>query len=1006
MKIDRHYTKSYRPVREQIEWAKFDVLIKNKDGSVNFEQQGVEAPAHWSQIAVNILASKYLRKAGVPSDTIIASQHDFPMPLWLYPSQPAEDATFGAETSAAQAFHRMAGCWTYWGWREGLFDSEEDALAFYDEMFMMLARQVAAPNSPQWFNTGLYWAYGIDGPAQGHWATSPEDGRGSDETVELCEVTGSYERPQPSACFIQSIEDDLVGENGIMDLVHREARLFKYGSGSGSNFSKLRGKNEKLSGGGKASGLISFLEVLDRSAGAIKSGGTTRRAAKMVVVDADHPDVEEFIEWKVREEGKAAAMYVGSAMLRSGGTSTVPLPSALADRASVGIEVPDCDLDFEGVAMSAVSGQNANNSIRVTNVFMEAVKNKEPWNLTARTTGEVLKTIKAEGLWDRLCRSTWAAGDPGLQFHNTTNEWHTCAADGPINASNPCSEYLFLDDTACNLASLRLTAFLNEDGTIDLGAYRHAVWLWTIVLEISVYMASYPSREIARRSHLYRTLGLGYADLGGLLMRLGLPYDSEAGRALAAGLTSLMTGVAYLASAAMAEELGPFPRWEANAESMRRVLRNHAQAAGANHTAGYEGLTVYPMETEREGPVWEAAKDAWQAVLCSTSLRNAQVTLLAPTGTISFVMDCDTTGVEPDYALVKHKALAGGGSMMIINQAIPAALRRLGYDDEPAQQIINHVSETGAIPENKPDGSYRNYAVHDDDLDVFDCANPTYPGGRCLSPMSHVLMVAAVQPHLSGGVSKTVNLPNDATIADVSHVFKEAHRLGVKSIAPYRDGSKLTQPLSSSIERPTGKILKYKPAEDLPSSLRRGIREYLPWRRQHPANFDQKVKIGDNGLSLWVEVNHYPDGRPGEVWIKVSHEGSTLRAAFDLAAMMISVGLQYGVPVKEYVDRLIDLKFEPAGIVEGHDRIKMAQSIADFVGRELGITYLDRDELGQVTQITSPELGAELVALDKRAVGLGTGYTGDVCSACGNATMLRAGPCMRCDTCGDSTGCG
>ncbi|MGH6718534.1 MAG: adenosylcobalamin-dependent ribonucleoside-diphosphate reductase, partial [Alphaproteobacteria bacterium] len=609
----------------------------------------------------------------------------------------------------------------------------EDARAFFDETRRMLCDQMGAPNSPQWFNTGLHWAYGIDGPAQGHFYVDHASG-------DVRRSTSAYERPQPHACFIQSVDDDLVNDNGIMDLWVREARLFKYGSGTGSNFSKLRGEGELLSGGGKSSGLMSFLKVGDRAAGSIKSGGTTRRAAKMVVVDVDHPDIERFVEWKVREEQKVAALVAGSKACARGlarimdaahqgdgpgrfdpaenpvlgkavrAARKAMVPDAyiqralqLAQQGHTRIEFPILDIDWDSEAYLTVSGQNANNTVRVSNDFLDAVAADGPWSLMRRTDGRVAKTVKAAGLWDRIAFAAWSSADPGLQFDTTINEWHTCPASGRINASNPCSEYMFLDDTACNLASLNLLKFRRADGAFDIESFAHACRLWTIVLEISVLMAQFPSRAIAQRSFEFRTLGLGYANVGGLLMAAGIGYDSTPGRALTGAITALMTGVAYATSAEMAQELGPFPRFAENREPMLRVVRNHRRAA-YGETQGYEGLSIPPVPLKAEDcpdrAIVAAAEAAWDMALelgSAHGYRNAQTTVIAPTGTIGLVMDCDTTGIEPDFALVKFKRLAGGGYFKIINRTVPQALARLGYDAHRIEAITHYAVGHGTL---------------------------------------------------------------------------------------------------------------------------------------------------------------------------------------------------------------------------------------------------------------------------------------------------------------------
>ncbi|MGA7457136.1 MAG: adenosylcobalamin-dependent ribonucleoside-diphosphate reductase, partial [Methyloceanibacter sp.] len=689
--------------------------IRNPDGSVVFSLERFQVPAHWSGVAADILAQKYFRKAGVPLKANRVEENT--LPSWLWRSVPDEEALaalpenerFGSETDARQVFDRLAATWTYWGWKGGYFSSEEDARAFYDELRYMLAMQMGAPNSPQWFNTGLHWAYGIDGPSQGHYYVDFATG-------EVKASTSAYEHPQPHACFIQSINDDLVNEGGIMDLWVREARLFKYGSGTGTNFSRLRGENEPLSGGGKSSGLMSFLKIGDRAAGAIKSGGTTRRAAKMVVVDIDHPDVEDYINWKVNEEQKVAALVTGSKILaerlnailkacvncegngddcfdpkcnpalkrevKAARKAKVP-DSAIrrviqfARQGYTSIKFPVYDTDWDSEAYRTVSGQNSNNSVRVTDDFLRAVEKDADWNLTYRRNGKVAKTVKARGLWEQIGYAAWACADPGIQFHTTINDWHTCPAAGEIKASNPCSEYMFLDDTACNLASVNLMAFRKADGSFDIEGYEHAIRLWTVVLEIAVTMAQFPSHRIAQLSYEYRTLGLGYANIGGLLMASGIPYDSAAGRALCGALTAIMTGVSYATSAEMARELRPFPGYAANREAMLRVLRNHARAARGEKD-GYEGLATAPVPLDHascpDPRLLAHAVHAFERALelgKAHGYRNAQATVIAPTGTIGLVMDCDTTGIEPDIALVKYKQLAGGGMLKIVNNTVP-----------------------------------------------------------------------------------------------------------------------------------------------------------------------------------------------------------------------------------------------------------------------------------------------------------------------------------------------
>ena len=732
MKIERQFTKSGHDAYAGLNFVTTASEIRNPDGTVVFRLDEVEVPAKWSQVASDVIAQKYFRKAGVPSKLKKVAEKDVPEFLWR--SEPAKGAEFGGETSSKQVFDRLAGAWAYWGWKGGYFSGEEDARAYYDEMRHMLATQRAAPNSPQWFNTGLHWAYGIDGPAQGHHYVDYRTGK-------LTKSKSSYEHPQPHACFIQSVSDDLVNDGGIMDLWVREARLFKYGSGTGTNFSSLRGDGERLSGGGKSSGLMGFLKIGDRAAGAIKSGGTTRRAAKMVIVDADHPDIEDFINWKVIEEQKVASIVAGSKMHEEklngifeaigswdgaeadaydpnkNGTlkeavkaaKKVAIPETyvkrVLDYARQGhtrIEFPTYDTDWDSEAYNSVSGQNSNNSIRVTNAFLTAVEKDADWELISRVDGSVTKVVKARELWEQVGHAAWACADPGIQYHDTVNDWHTCPKDGAIRGSNPCSEYMFLDDTACNLASMNLLTFL-KDGAFQVEDYMHASRLWTVTLEISVMMAQFPSKEIAQRSYDFRTLGLGYANIGGLLMNMGFGYDSDEGRALCGALTAIMTGVSYATSAEMAGELGPFPGYKKNADHMLRVMRNHRTAAyGASD--GYEQLAVKPVPLDHancpDARLIDVAMSTWDEALKlgeQHGYRNAQSTVIAPTGTIGLVMDCDTTGIEPDFALVKFKKLAGGGYFKIINRSVPAALENLGYGSAQIEEIISYAVGHGSI---------------------------------------------------------------------------------------------------------------------------------------------------------------------------------------------------------------------------------------------------------------------------------------------------------------------
>ncbi|WP_119677963.1 vitamin B12-dependent ribonucleotide reductase [Indioceanicola profundi] len=1094
MRIERRFTTEGQDAYEGIAFRRTTSEIRNPDGSTVFKLSDIEVPADWSQVACDILAQKYFRKAGVPRALKPVEENTVPSFLWRRVADEQalaalpEGERHGSEMSAKQVFDRLAGTWTYWGWKGGYFDSESDAGAFYDEMRFMLARQMAAPNSPQWFNTGLHWAYGIDGPSQGHFYVDFKTGK-------LVKSDSAYEHPQPHACFIQSVQDDLVNEGGIMDLWVREARLFKYGSGTGTNFSSLRGENEKLAGGGKSSGLMSFLKIGDRAAGAIKSGGTTRRAAKMVTVDLDHPDIEAYIDWKVVEEQKVAALVAGSKLSRKHlsqimaacaegfGTDEERLDPTrnkalkrailaarkamipenyiqraiqLAGQGYTEFEVRTFDTDWDSEAYLTVSGQNSNNSVRVSNAFLEAVENDGDWNLIRRTDGKVAKTLKARALWDKIGYAAWQSADPGVQYDTTINDWHTCPASGRINASNPCSEYMFLDDTACNLASMNLMEFRKFDGTFDIAAFEHATRLWTMVLEISVLMAQFPSREIATLSYEYRTLGLGFANIGGLLMAAGIAYDSEEGRAICGAISAIMTGIAYATSAEMAKELGPFPGYAKNAEHMLRVIRNHRRAAhGAN--TGYEGLSVAPVALNAaecpDRTLIDAARAAWDKALelgSQHGYRNAQATVIAPTGTIGLVMDCDTTGIEPDFALVKFKKLAGGGYFKIINRVVPEALSKLGYTAEQITAMeryaVGHGTLAGSpgvtherlrakgltdkeieaveqglcnafdikfafnkwtlgedfctqvlnIPAARLDdfsfcllthlgftkqeieaantyvcgamtleGAPHLKAEH---LPVFDCASPCGKiGKRYLSAEAHIRMMAASQPFISGAISKTINMPNHATVEACKQAYQLSWRLGLKANALYRDGSKLSQPLNAQVledeeeedaaeETILEKVLEAPAAARIPVVAERIVervvervirateREKLPHRRK---GYTQKAMVG--GHKVYLRTGEYEDGRIGEIFIDMHKEGAAFRSLMNNFAIAISLGLQYGVPLEEYVEAFTFTRFEPSGMVQGNDAIKMATSILDYVFRELAISYLGRHDLAHAT---------------------------------------------------------
>jgi len=1243
MKVNRFFTDRKNGPYFDIVWEKRKSEIRNPNGKAIFSEDTVIVPAFWSQIASDIIAQKYFRKAGVPKTKIYEwKKWAREVPQDALSSAGNDDPgrnlpEDGAEHDVRQVFHRLAYTWLEWGKKNNYFDTEEDESAFYDETCYMLAHQFAAPNSPQWFNTGLYSVYGIDGPAQGHYYFDPE---------KNCVVKSdsAYKHPQPHACFILSIDDDLVNEGGIMDLMTREARLFKYGSGTGSNFSRIRGVNENLSGGGVSSGLLSFLKVSDRSASAIKSGGTTRRAAKMVTLDVDHPDVEKYIGWKAGEEFKVASMVTGSSILKKHidaikrALSSFRGPEedkfnaeknhdlAAVLRAALGDKIPpsflyqqlrrleqgDEEVDisqystaWDDEAYNTVSGQSSNNSLRLTDDFMKAVLSDSDWELRSRTNKETVKTVKARKLWTDIAKTSWQCADPGLQYHTTINDWHTCPSGGEIRASNPCSEYMFLDDTACNLASLNLVSLYNkENKTFNIEGYVHAIDIWTTILEISVVMAQFPSPSIADLSYQYRTLGLGYANLGTLLMIMGLAYDSEEGRSVAGALSAILSGEAYAQSAMMAKEFGSFARYDENSDNMLRVIRNHRRAvfnAGSNE---YEALHTAPRGID---PIFcpayllDAAKAAWDRALdygASYGFRNAQVTAIAPTGTIGLLMDCDTTGIEPDFALVKFKKLAGGGFFKIINQSVPPALETLGYSPQSIEEIIayatgrktfscapaiNHetlrikgfspeiiakaedavktalnleavfnpyilgktfVEEDLKIPESTwslpgfsllkhigfssqdisdaelytcgtmglegaPDLKKEHYAV-------FDTAAPSgKKGKRSISWTAHIGMMAAVQPFISGAISKTINMPNSANYDDVKGAYMLSWKNGLKAVALYRDGSKLSQPLNTfapGTDPLADTILKVERGLELSpvapdprkSAGARGLRKPMPNRRM---GYTQKAKIG--GHSIFIRTGEYEDGSLGEIFLDMQKEGSAFRSLLNSFAITVSLGLQYGVPLEEYVDAFIFSRFEPNGIVRDHDYVKMATSVIDYIFRDLAISYLKRSDLGQVkpedlvatttkseadvtnpktreknstgfrpnasVPLTPPPSGQISVKINKpgaapeggirsprqgntapevsgsitKALGPSVsasgyhsldqqiaviddeeeddftmkrnfpyesevikivearikGYEGDACSNCGSFTLVRNGTCMKCDTCGSTTGC-
>jgi ribonucleoside-diphosphate reductase alpha chain len=1081
---------------DDVRMEKRTSVINNTDGSVVFKLEGAEIPADWSQLATDIVVSKYFRKAGLFGDKA------------------------QGETSVRQVVYRIAHTIREAGERfGGYFLSSEDAESFEAELSFFLIHQYGAFNSPVWFNCGLWHEYEIRGTG-GNFAWNPTAQPGSDN--EIYEIDNAYERPQCSACFIQAVDDDLMS---LYDLVKSEARLFKYGSGTGTNFSAIRGKQEKLSGGGTSSGLMSFLEVFDRAAGATKSGGTTRRAAKMVCLDMDHPEIVDFIRWKVREEKKARALIAAG------------YPA-----------------DFNGEAYHTISGQNSNNSVRVSDDFMRAATlssggatppapsasgaPSDAWHTTARTTGDRIGTYSAAQLWRMVAEAAWECADPGIQYDSTINKWHTCPNSDRIRASNPCSEYMFLDNSACNLASLNLTKFLRADNSFDVELYRHATRVFFTAMEILVDLSSYPTKTIAKNSHDYRPLGLGYANLGTALMRLGLPYDSDGGRAFAAAVTAIMCGQAYRTSAEMAASKGPFAGYAKNEQPMLRVMRMHREAA-----------TAIDRDHCPES-LWRAAVEDWDQAIDlgeQHGYRNAQATVLAPTGTIGLLMDCDTTGVEPDFALVKFKKLAGGGYFKIVNQSVPEALRTLGYREHEVQEIVAFISGTNTLlaaphinrakllalgltkeeldkvenalpsvfdlgqafaPWVIGDEAYTRSGVPSkngtalleslgftaaqlqeatdvivgrmtiegaphlkaEHLPVFDCANRCgRTGTRYLEPMAHIKMMAATQPFLSGAISKTVNLPNDASIDDVQRMYEEGWRLGLKAVALYRDGCKASQPLSNKADDDKEKkeaksgapaesnasvpsTVALAPAqfvlngviENKPATHPTGIRVRLPRKR---SGFTQEARVG--GHKIFLRTGEYVDGTLGEIFIDMHKEGAAFRSLMNCFSMAISVGLQYGVPLSTYVDQFTFTRFEPQGMVEGHDNIKMATSIVDYIFRVLGVEYLGRYDLAHVMPepaIADPgETGAEDAAHSlpgiqlpspesrgTRAPGCGAHASltegvdhehdhhaqasgidaqleemmGDapVCDSCGHITV-RNGACYKCLNCGNSLGC-
>ena len=992
-----------KPPLDEVQWEKRRSVITEPDGSVVFEMDGVDVPAGWSQLATDIAVSKYFRKAGVPG-------------------------AGGRETSARQLVVRVARTIAEQGRHFEIFHSEQDARVFEDELSYLLIHQYGAFNSPVWFNCGLHQSYGISGsPGNYHW----DEARQTASRIE-----DSYANPQCSACFIQRLEDDL---SSIFSLLSKEARVFKFGSGTGTNFSRLRSRHEHLSGGGTSSGLMSFLEVFDKGASATKSGGTTRRAAKMVCLDMDHPEIEDFIAWKVKEE-KKAKMLIAQGM----------------------------KADFNGEAYHTVSGQNSNNSVRLTDDFMKAYQEDREWQTHFRTSGEVHKTYQARQLMRSVAEAAWSCADPGVQFDTTINDWHTCSHTDRIYASNPCSEFMFLDDTACNLASINLLRYYDPKTDIfDLEGYLHTIRVFTTAMEILVDFSSYPTAEIAGNSHDYRPLGLGYANLGALLMRQGLPYDSEEARATAAALTAILCGEAYAVSSELAAGLGPFPGFKKNRKPMLRVI--------AKHRKSVEQINAQACPR----PLLKAAKQAWESAEELGQIngyRNSQMTVLAPTGTIGLLMDCDTTGIEPDFSLVKWKKLAGGGYVKIINQSVAGSLKTLGFSQKQVDEIITYIVGTSALAsvwthEKLQElgfsqeeiaaaeesilraGNWNEHTPHinplalaereipqadieaallringaetiegaphirQEHLPVFDCANRCGKHGkRFLQPVSHIKMMAAVQPFISGAISKTINVPQETTVAEIEQLYVQSWKYGLKSVALYRDGSKGSQPLSSGSSAATESTASNQATAETP--LPKTGETQRQWGQRHELPRERKgetLKVRVGGHTIFLRTGEYEDGELGEIFIDMFKEGAAYRSMMNSFAVVVSLGLQHGVPLKQYLELFQHTRFDPCGVTD-HPQLRVATSIPDFIFRILAIKYLKRYDLVQ----TSPQLvmggngdlsleGPSAAALPSSQEGMQqqlADMMGDapMCDNCGHLTV-RNGSCYRCLNCGSSLGC-
>ncbi|PHV70897.1 ribonucleoside-diphosphate reductase, adenosylcobalamin-dependent [Sporanaerobium hydrogeniformans] len=988
--LSPYYTKqldtSTQTVYDLFTWHTIDVNIKDyKTGASIIHMENLEFPTHFSSNACDIIASKYFRKNGLPE----APYH---------------------ETSFKQVVHRMVNFWVIAALDEGLID-ETERQTVYNELAYMMLSQMWAPNSPQWFNTGLQSSYGITGPSQGHFYY--------DTTLrKVVEAEDAYSRTQGSACFIVSVEDSLLGPKSLTDQLTTETRLFKYGSGVGSNWSSIRGKGEKLSGGGMSSGLMSFLKVFDRNAGAIKSGGTTRRAAKMNILNIDHPEIEDFVNWKAYEEDKVEAL------------------------GKMGY-----DTHFDGEAYETVSGQNANNSVRISDAFMKLIHDEEAsYPLIGRLEGNVLGTVSPKALYEKMSYGAWRCGDPGVQFDDTINAWHTCPAgeDGKafapynrINASNPCSEYMFLDDTACNLASINITQFYNvETNTFDLEGYMHCIKMVQIVLEATIHHGQFPTPEIARRSHLFRTTGLGLTNLGALFMLMGLPYDSEEARQVGASLMSLLTGYSYYVSSLFAKEIGAFECFEANKSYMLKVLYNHAKAsAPTTFSKAFKGLNYSPLTINHEllntlglKELGECLTKTWKMTLTSGEnygFRNAQVSVLAPTGTIAFAMDCATTSSEPFFSHVVYKKLVGGSSMEIVNPLIPTVLKKLGYTEEEITAITDYIlrkedkGDYRVLLDGKIEGAPY---LKEEHYAIFDTANKCGSGERYIPPMGHVKMMAALTPHVSGAISKTVNLPNTATVADVAAIYEASWQLGVKAIALYRDGCKVCQPLTTTLqeEEASTRLENLSYQELLAYAKSKVSVPQVPLRVKPTGIRNAHVHEAEiGGLKLYITVSFYEDGRLGEVYVSAGRQGSLVKGLLDSISTTVSEMLQYGVPARDIASMYRGQKYEPSGFVYGHPYIKMADSISDLISKiidsELGdFTYCQvKPEASFIKTLhdSKPSIPQQKTLISPKNLKspssqeAATLLYGETCPTCKSSRLIKNGTCKVCMECGTTTGC-